>query len=98
MATEFAKNAGNSGSEEKFIQLFCEVFGPEKGQYVYLQYPFLDIYGGHRTIDFALNSSKGRIAIEIDGNTLHSAAPSGSWCGGQRQLSAANGSAVLVGR
>lgn len=71
MATELAKNAGNSGSEEKFIQLFCEVFGPEKGQYVYLQYPFLDIYGGHRTIDFALNSSKGRIAIEIDGNTWH---------------------------
>ena len=25
---------------------------------------------------------------------LHSAAPSGSWCGGQRQLSAANGSLV----
>lgn len=71
MATELAKNAGNSGSEEKFIQLFCEVFGPEKGQYVYLQYPLLDIYGGHRTIDFALNSSKGRIAIEIDGNTWH---------------------------
>ena len=60
MATVLSKNAGNSGSEEKFIQLFCEVFGPEKGQYVYLQYPFLDIYGGHRTIDFALNSSEGR--------------------------------------
>ena len=71
MATVLAKNAGNSGSEEKFIQLFCEVFGPEKGQYVYLQYPFLDIYGGHRTIDFALNSSEGRIAIEVDGNTWH---------------------------
>lgn len=28
---------------------------------------------------------------------LHSAAPSGSWCGGQRQLSAANGSLVLGG-
>ena len=25
---------------------------------------------------------------------MHSAAPSGSWCGGQRQLSAANGSPV----
>ena len=71
MATVLAKKAGNSGSEEKFIQLFCEVFGPEKGQYVYLQYPFLDIYGGHRTIDFALNSSEGRIAIEVDGNTWH---------------------------
>jgi len=25
-------------------------------------------------------------------HNLHSAAPNGSWCGGQRQLSAANGS------
>lgn len=71
MATILAKNAGNSGSEEKFIQLFCEVFGPEKGQYIYLQYPFVDIYGGRRTIDFAFNSSEGRIAIEVDGNTWH---------------------------
>lgn len=29
--------------------------------------------------------------------SVHSAAPSGSWCGGQRQLSAANGSLVLGG-
>ena len=49
-------NAGNSGAEEAFVQLFCDVFGPEKGQYVYLQYPFLDIYGKHRTIDFAINT------------------------------------------
>lgn len=71
MATVYAKNTGNSGTEEKFIQLFCDVFGPEKGQYVYLQYPFLDIYGGHRTIDFAMNTTEGRIAIEVDGNTWH---------------------------
>lgn len=71
METVYAKNIGNSGTEEKFIQLFCDVFGPEKGQYVYLQYPFLDIYGGHRTIDFAMNSTEGRIAIEVDGNTWH---------------------------
>ena len=25
-----AKRAGNSGAEEKFIQMFCDVFGPEK--------------------------------------------------------------------
>lgn len=31
MPTVLANNAGNSGAEEKFIQLFCEVFGPEKG-------------------------------------------------------------------
>ena len=46
MSLEYAMNAGNSGAEEKFIQLFCDVFGPEKGQYVYLQFPFCDIYPG----------------------------------------------------
>ena len=71
MPTTYAPNAGNSSSEERFLQLFCDTFGPEKAQYVYLQYPFLDIYGGHRTIDFAFKSSEGRIAIEIDGNTWH---------------------------
>ena len=63
--------AGNSSAEEKFIQLFCDTFGPEKGQYVYLQYPFVDIYGKHRSIDFALKSQLGKVAVEIDGNTWH---------------------------
>ena len=48
MPTVKANRAGNSSAEEKFIQLFCDVFGPEKGQYVYLQYPFVDIYGNVR--------------------------------------------------
>lgn len=63
--------AGNSGAEEAFNQLFCDAYSPERGQYVYMQYPFVDIYGGHRTIDYAFDSSEGRIAIEIDGNTWH---------------------------
>lgn len=62
---------GNSGAEDRFIELFCEAFGPEKGQYVYLQYPTVDIYGGHRSIDFALQTPDGRVAIEVDGNTWH---------------------------
>lgn len=61
-----------SRAEEKFIQLFCDVFGPEKGQYVYFQYPVVDIYGKHRTIDFAIKSACGKIAFEIDGTTWHS--------------------------
>lgn len=68
---EYTKNKGNSGAEEEFIQLFCDLFGPEKGEYVYLQYPFLDIYGKHRTIDFAIRSKDGKIAFEIDGETWH---------------------------
>lgn len=56
MLTRLSNNAGNSSAEEKFVQLFCDVFGAEKGQYVYLQYPFVDIYGKHRTIDFAIKT------------------------------------------
>ncbi|MBQ7486756.1 MAG: DEAD/DEAH box helicase family protein [Clostridia bacterium] len=65
------KNGGNSGAEDRFIELFCEAFGAEKGQYVYLQYPMVDIYGKHRQIDFALNLPDGKVAIEVDGNTWH---------------------------
>jgi superfamily II DNA or RNA helicase len=64
-------STGNSGSEDKFIELFCETFGAEKGQYVYLQYPIVDIYGNHRSIDFAVQMPDGRVAIEVDGNTWH---------------------------
>ena len=71
MPTVKANRAGNSSAEEKFIQLFCDVFGPEKGQYVYLQYPFVDIYGNHRSIDYAFNCADGRVAIEVDGTTWH---------------------------
>lgn len=71
MPTKYAKGIGNSGAEEEFIQLFCDLFGPKKGEYVYLQYPFWDIYGKHRTIDFAIRSKDGKIAFEIDGETWH---------------------------
>ncbi len=54
MAAVIRTAGGNSGSEDRFIELFCDVFGAEKGQFVYLQYPMVDIYGGHRTIDFAV--------------------------------------------
>ena len=56
-----SNNAGNSGAEEQFVQLFCDAFGAEKGQYVYLQYPFVDIYGNHRTIDFAVMTEDGKV-------------------------------------
>ena len=71
MAAVIRTAGGNSGAEDRFIELFCDVFGAEKGQFVYLQYPMVDIYGGHRTIDFAVRLPDGRIAIEVDGNTWH---------------------------
>lgn len=67
-----AKNAGNSGAEEQFVQIFCDTFGAEKGQFVYLQHPFVDICGNHRTIDFAVMTDSGKVAFEIDGETWHS--------------------------
>ena len=62
---------GNSTAEDNFIEAFCDLYGPEKGQYVYMQYPCVDIYGRHRTIDFAFRTDSGKVAIEIDGTTWH---------------------------
>ena len=61
MGKVIQKPTGNSGSEDRFIELFCDAFGADKGQYVYLQYPMVDIYGRHRTIDFAVNLPDGKV-------------------------------------
>lgn len=61
----------NSHAEDLFLELFCDTFGPEKSQYLFVQYPFVDIYGNSRFIDFALESEGEKIAIEIDGETYH---------------------------
>lgn len=58
-------------AEDLFIELFSEVFGPEKTKYLFIQYPFVDIYGNNRFLDFALESGSQRVAIEIDGETYH---------------------------
>lgn len=61
----------NSVAEDLFVQLFCETFGPEKAGELFVQHPFVDIYGRHRFIDFALETPSENIAIEIDGETYH---------------------------
>ena len=67
------KQKGSLGSvaEDLFVELFCDTFGPEQSEYLFLQYPVTDIYGNRRTIDFALESENLKIAIEIDGETYH---------------------------
>jgi len=60
-----------SVAEDLFVEIFCEVFGPEKTQYLSLQYPVVDIYGNRRYIDFAIESDELKIAIEIDGERFH---------------------------
>ena len=32
-------------AEDLFVEIFCDVFGPDKTEYLYVQYPFADIYG-----------------------------------------------------
>ena len=61
----------SSSAEDKFIELFTDVFGIENTQYIAVQYPFVDIYGNNRFIDFALESEDIKIAIEIDGEIVH---------------------------
>ncbi|MDW7672692.1 MAG: DEAD/DEAH box helicase family protein, partial [Bacillota bacterium] len=61
----------NSLAEDLFMELFCDTFGPEKSASIYIQYPFTDIYGNSRFIDFAIESEDTKIAIEIDGETWH---------------------------
>ena len=61
----------NSIAEDLFMELFCDTFGPEKSNALYIQYPFIDLYGNHRYIDFAIESENARVAIEIDGETWH---------------------------
>lgn len=60
-----------SVAEDLFMEVFCDVFGPEKTQYLSVQHPFVDIYGNRRFIDFALESDSFKIAIEIDGEKFH---------------------------
>jgi len=71
--TEGVKKYAGLGSiaEDLFVELFCDVFGPDKSQYLFIQYPFVDIYGNRRFIDFALENDEMRIAIEIDGEKYH---------------------------
>lgn len=60
-----------SVAEDLFVELFCDTFGPDKAQYLFVQYPFVDIYGNRRYIDFAMESEEMRIAVEIDGERYH---------------------------
>jgi predicted AAA+ superfamily ATPase len=60
-----------SATEELFIDIFTELFGADKSDYLCLQQPFYDIYGNQRYIDFALEEGARKIAIEVDGESVH---------------------------
>lgn len=61
----------NSPAEDLFVQIFEQTLGPDKAGYLFTQFPFVDIYGRHRFIDFAVATPNGKIAIEIDGENYH---------------------------
>jgi superfamily II DNA or RNA helicase len=58
-------------TEERFVELFQDVFGPAAAAKLVPQYAYQDLEGGSRFIDFALESLLDRYAIEIDGETYH---------------------------
>lgn len=61
----------HSVAEDAFVRIFEETLGPDKAGYLFTQFPFVDIYGKHRYIDFAIATPTGKIAIEIDGENYH---------------------------
>ncbi len=65
------RQAVSSSAEDKFVELFAQVFGMEKVQLLAYDQPIEDIYGASRFIDYALNTIDAKIAFEIDGLTWH---------------------------
>ncbi len=65
------RTAAASKPEERFVELFQDVFGPAAAAKLESQVAFEDIAGNARYIDFALASILDRYAIEIDGETFH---------------------------
>ena len=61
----------SSSAENLFIDLFTDVFGAEKADCLYPQYPFYDIYQNSRYADFMLVNGSKYTAIEIDDETSH---------------------------
>ena len=78
---DYDRAAESSSSEDLFIEIFQDVLGFERTQLLIPQYPFTDIYGGGRFIDFAFLSRLDKYAFEVDGEAWH--APDGSMVSAQ---------------
>ncbi len=65
------RSATSSSPEDLFAELFTQVFGIEKIPLLTPEFPFEDIYGGSRFVDFALRTLDERVAFEIDGLIWH---------------------------
>lgn len=70
-AEVYEREAYASDPENIFVELFVQVFGLENVQLLAHEFPVEDIYGGGRSIDYALRTADERVAFEIDGLTWH---------------------------
>jgi len=71
MSYEDRRAETSSQPEDLFVELFVQVFGLEKVQSLTHEYPFVDIYGNSRYIDYAVFGDGVKIAFEIDGMNWH---------------------------
>jgi superfamily II DNA or RNA helicase len=65
------RDESSTGPEDRFVELFAQVFGIEKVQLLAHEFPVEDIYGGSRFVDYAIRTPEERVAFEIDGLTWH---------------------------
>lgn len=59
--------ATSSQPEDIFVDIFSQVFGFEKAQLLVPELDYQDFIGNGRRIDYALKTTDGRVAFEIDG-------------------------------
>ena len=59
--------ATSTAPEDEFVCLFSEVFGLEKSQLLVPELGFVNVTGGERRVDFAIKTTEGDVAFEIDG-------------------------------
>jgi hypothetical protein len=56
MPTMSERQGSSSLPEDRFVELFAQVFGPEKVQLLAHEFPVEDIYGGSRYVDYAIRT------------------------------------------
>ncbi len=69
--TNVERQAAKSEAENRFVDLFTQVFGIQNTGHLALGFPVKDIDGRTRFIDYAIRTLDERIAFEIDGLVWH---------------------------
>ncbi len=69
--TNVERQVARSEAENRFVDLFTQVFGIQNTCHLALGFPVKDIDGRTRFIDYAIRTLDERIAFEIDGLVWH---------------------------